>query len=210
MQCIYCGAPMPERGLICDYCGQRNPLNLTALEQMSFSVSRSAVTLTCPDCKTETETINIGLAEEIIIHRCRECDGIFLSEKALEDAIRHQIGVVHKVDRSLLRFILDHPRQATEHNRTFRSCPVCNRPMHKGIYAAVSGVLIDKCPEHGIWLDSGELQQLLEWKSIYTSLKRKELREKKSNIPPGEPTLKLTPESTRDPIERFFTWLISG
>ncbi len=210
MQCIYCGAAMPKRGLICDYCGKRNPLNLTSLEKMSFESSRSSITLTCPDCKTDTETINIGLAEEMIVHRCHQCDGIFLSEKTLEDAIRHQVGSVHKVDHSMLRFVLDNPRNETDNNQAYRSCPVCNRHMNKGIYAAISGVLIDKCPKHGIWLDSGELQQLLEWKSVYTSLKRKEIQENKRMTPPKQSPRSLTPETTRDPIEHFFHWLLLG
>jgi len=207
MQCVYCGAPLPKRGLICQYCGQRNPLNLSVLEKINFSMDRSTVNLDCPDCKIETEVINIGLAEDMYIHRCRKCDGIFLSEKTLEDAIRHQLGVVHKVDYSLLRFILDNPRQTRENDQTFRFCPVCNRRMSKGNYAAISGVIIDKCSEHGIWLDSGELQQILEWKTTYMSLKQKELQEKKIDKISQKSTIKETKNETKSILSRFIEWL---
>tara|TARA_B100001093_G_scaffold125141_1_gene117724 strand:+ start:391 stop:567 length:177 start_codon:yes stop_codon:yes gene_type:complete len=26
-----------------------------------------------------------------------------------------------------------------------------------------SGVIVDSCREHGIWLDAGELRQMIEW-----------------------------------------------
>ena len=28
---------------------------------------------------------------------------------------------------------------------------------------SLSGVIVDKCKEHGIWLDGGELRQLMDW-----------------------------------------------
>ena len=209
MTCMYCGAPMPKRGLVCDYCGQRNPLNLNALEKISFGESRSAVTLSCPDCHSDMEHIDIGLGEEMVVHRCQQCDGIFITESDLADALRHHIGTVHKVDYSTLRFILDNPRQEGN-DRALRQCPVCSKQMNKGIYAAVSGVLIDKCPEHGIWLDSGELKQLLEWRSVHLSLKRQEIKEKQPNPNPPQTPWKFTPETTRDPAELFFLWLLGG
>src|SRR4051812_32711425 len=38
-----------------------------------------------------------------------------------------------------------------------RNCPECARPMEKLDYAFGSGIVIDSCAEHGVWLDAGEL-----------------------------------------------------
>jgi Zn-finger nucleic acid-binding protein len=35
--------------------------------------------------------------------------------------------------------------------------------MNRINFGAQSGVIVDKCKEHGVWLDGGELRQLMEW-----------------------------------------------
>ena len=39
-----------------------------------------------------------------------------------------------------------------------RPCPICGRTMRAW---NDSGIVLDVCPEHGIWLDRGELEALL-------------------------------------------------
>jgi hypothetical protein len=38
-------------------------------------------------------------------------------------------------------------------------CPICNKFMMK---EDVEGIIIDRCKEHGVWLDKGELKELRE------------------------------------------------
>jgi len=201
---------MPKRGLVCDFCGQRNPLNLTAMEKVTFVKDRGGVVLECPSCKQEMERINIGITEDIIIHRCAACDGVFIGEACLETTIRHQTGVVHKIDYSILRFLLDNPRQEHGVDREYRNCPVCTKRMNKAIYAAVSGVMIDRCLEHGVWLDSGELQQLFEWKSAYASLKSEEVKKGEIKVLKGSKERKYTKDTVHNPVDYFLTWLFGG
>ncbi|NKQ41533.1 MAG: zf-TFIIB domain-containing protein [Sulfurovum sp.] len=210
MNCIYCGAPMPKRGLVCNFCSQRNPLNLSILEKVKFSKNRGGVLLDCPSCEIEMERINVGIASDIIIHRCVDCDGVFIGEECLETTIKHQTGVVYKVDYSILRFILDNPRQEHGTDREYRSCPVCAKRMNKAIYAAVSGVLIDRCLDHGIWLDSGELQQLFEWKSTYATLKTEEIASGDIKILKGSTKRKYTKDINKNPVDNFLTWVFGG
>lgn len=35
--------------------------------------------------------------------------------------------------------------------------------MNRINFGSRSGVVIDRCKEHGVWLDAGELRQLCEW-----------------------------------------------
>jgi Zn-finger nucleic acid-binding protein len=35
--------------------------------------------------------------------------------------------------------------------------------MNRKLHGKRSGVIVDSCREHGIWLDAGELRQLMEW-----------------------------------------------
>lgn len=211
MTCVFCGAPMPATGLVCDYCGKRNPLNLTALQSIKPAESDQHSRLHCPMCETEMARIDVGIAEPILIHRCAQCDGIFIDEEHLQKVIKHHTGVLQVVDQSMLRFILDHPRYDSDANARYKACPVCQHPMRKLTYAAVSGVQIDKCTEHGIWLDSGELQQLFEWRSTTISLKRQEIQNKRTpKTSQVQPHLKLTKETTHDPFESFLIWLFGA
>lgn len=43
--------------------------------------------------------------------------------------------------------------------KRIRKCPVCGKPMKE---KTIEGVVIDKCSEHGIWLDKGEQKKILE------------------------------------------------
>lgn len=37
------------------------------------------------------------------------------------------------------------------------TCACCGGQMERGRFAASSGVVVDVCPRHGVWLDQGEL-----------------------------------------------------
>lgn len=44
-----------------------------------------------------------------------------------------------------------------------RACPECGQQMVKMNYAYQSGVIIDSCSEHGMWLDGSELDRIQAW-----------------------------------------------
>jgi len=213
MKCIFCGAPMPIRGLVCDYCGKRNPLNIEALQEYTIATEPTKPLLNCPLCQETMEQINIGIIEDIVIHHCKACDGIFVTEEDLQQTIKHHVGVVQVIDRKMLRFILDHPRHENDTNRAYKPCPVCHQTMRKLTYGAVSGVLIDRCTEHGVWLDSGELQQLFEWKSAAVSLHKQKVAEGRAKVlHNNSDERKYSSETTHDPypFEKFLTWLFGA
>jgi len=119
----------------------------------------------CPDCENELENINIGSKQEVLIQHCSKCDGIFIKEKILKQIIEKQTVDKKKFDHLMLRFIQNNPRHAVEKSVKYKKCPVCTKIMQRYNYGAISGVILDKCPyQHGIWLDSGELKQIIEWK----------------------------------------------
>lgn len=59
------------------------------------------------------------------------------------------------------------------------NCPRCAEPMERDHYFSGFEVLIDRCPQHGIWLDGGELQALL---GHMTRSVEAELRERPSGF----------------------------
>lgn len=39
------------------------------------------------------------------------------------------------------------------------NCPVCNARMRT---ATIKGIIVDACDAHGIWLDKGEMEKIME------------------------------------------------
>ena len=57
-----------------------------------------------------------------------------------------------------------------------RKCPICTEFMQLERFL---GVQIDSCPEHGVWLDNGELQSIVALLRGQTIATREELRQAK-------------------------------
>jgi Zn-finger nucleic acid-binding protein len=45
----------------------------------------------------------------------------------------------------------------------YRKCPVCSGMMTRRNHGRTSGVIIDTCPDHGVWFDPAELSKILAW-----------------------------------------------
>ncbi len=41
-------------------------------------------------------------------------------------------------------------------------CPVCQEPLVRYRDPARPDLVVDRCPEHGVWLDDGELSQMMQ------------------------------------------------
>lgn len=206
MKCKFCSAPLPKSGLVCNYCGQRNPLNLRVLSKID--IEHKEASHQCPVCDTACDNINIGRNERVIIQRCNDCDGIFISEEILEQLIQDQKLIREKIDLHMLRFIKDNPRQGKETAVIYKKCPVCDITMHRLNYRAVSGVIVDKCYKHGIWLDAGELMQLYEWKKTGGEINK--INQKVPELQNGAPFFQkpFKEKATRfDPLGDFFSWI---
>jgi Zn-finger nucleic acid-binding protein len=48
-------------------------------------------------------------------------------------------------------------------SRAYRRCPVCRSMMNRSNFGRRSGVLVDRCRDHGTWFDDAELQAILRW-----------------------------------------------
>ena len=87
------------------------------------------------------------------IDACPECAGLWLTPAAL---------------RWLLESAESNPwldglcAPGREENETVRylRCPCCHTLMNRSLWAKRSGVVVDACRLHGLWLDRGELQAL--------------------------------------------------
>jgi len=156
--CKSCAAPL--RGSICAYCGTRNNIDLEQ-KAYAFTDIRPMYKRDCPVCHIAMQTINIGEKVPFMIERCEECYGLFFDHNELENIVESMVKGRQNINVKQLRELTENPRYVDV--IVYRRCPVCNTLMHRKNYRKRSGVIMDVCVEHGIWLDPGELRQILEW-----------------------------------------------
>jgi len=158
--CANCSAPLPVNSVKCDYCGSRNNVDLTAVHY--YTTHDSDTERSCPICSIPLKTIDLGVNGKFFIERCPECLGLFFDPGELEALLEQSVKNVFEISRSRLA-LFNLTGQTASRVATYVKCPVCAKMMNRINFGARSGVVIDQCKEHGVWLDAGELRQLSEW-----------------------------------------------
>ena len=105
----------------------------------------------CPVCKTDLMVVE---REGIEVDWCLDCGGLWFDEGEIE-----LLG--EKAGRSIATQILESPNNLATQGR--RRCPRCPKRMESMQLelGPSDRVIIDRCPKHGLWLDRGELGQLM-------------------------------------------------
>jgi len=158
-KCTHCSAPLPRNSIICDYCGVRNDIELTPNVGHTLPQSKRM----CPDCLVYLESIDIGQTDRFIVEKCSRCYGLFFDVHELETLLTQSAGTFW-IDHQKLYSLTQHPLH--KDSVIYRKCPECSKLMHRKNYMNRSGVIMDVCVEHGIWLDAGELKQIQEWRAL--------------------------------------------
>lgn len=111
--------------------------------------------LKCPRCREDMQALLLG---RTFAHECAQCGGLWLdpgSLQTLANAREETAGVV-----SVLAARIPLSTAAPDVVR-YVPCPRCEKLMNRSNFARSSGVILDVCKEHGVWLDRGELQRVL-------------------------------------------------
>ncbi len=105
-------------------------------------------------CRCREEMLVVEYAQ-IEIDYCADC-GIWLDSGELE-LILEEAGEEGPVNKEAS------PPPAGRHDDKPVKCPVCRRKMNKEPYDELVSSIVDRCPNgHGIWLDRGELREIVE------------------------------------------------
>lgn len=155
--CLFCGGHVLETGA-CELCGIRR-----------LAVAEKRIGARCPRCATEhLGPVGIGA---LVVQGCERCRGLFVATSewdALLDLTEHA---------SLPEEVVLRPTSpdATPAADAYRSphlppqidveplvaCPVCRARCERVEFAGISRVMVDVCARHGVWLDAGELAQVV-------------------------------------------------
>jgi Zn-finger nucleic acid-binding protein len=158
--CTNCSAPLPLNSIRCDYCGSRNDTDLRGVHYYTTHEIESA--RICPRCDIGLRTIDLKLDGRFLIERCDECLGLFFDPGELEALLEATVANVFTINRSQLDNINTTMRPG-DYGVSYVKCPVCTNIMNRVNFGTKSGVIVDRCKDHGVWLDGGELRHLFEW-----------------------------------------------
>ena len=171
--CSNCSAPLPQNSISCEYCGSRNDVDLTGINY--YTTNENDSVRTCPRCDISLRTIDLQLNGTFLIDRCEECLGIFFDLGELEALLEASVKNVFAINnRQLDNLSAVRPGDYTI---AYIKCPVCSKLMNRVNFGIKSGVIVDRCRDHGVWLDGGELRHLLEWMKAGGNILQQERQE---------------------------------
>ncbi|HEY8376953.1 MAG TPA: zf-TFIIB domain-containing protein [Nannocystis sp.] len=113
----------------------------------------------CPGCGAVLQ--RSAARHGIEIDACAECGGIWLDAGELElltvglDPAPGEGAVDERELRKQVPAARSHEGEVR-----YRECPRCSDIMTRRNFGTISGVIVDECPKHGIWLDAGELEAI--------------------------------------------------
>jgi Zn-finger nucleic acid-binding protein len=173
-RCSSCNAPLSDGSLLCNYCGSRNDIDLKGINY--YTTHENDSPRICPRCSVKLKTIDLKLNGTFLIERCDQCLGLFFDPGELEALLEATVTNVFLIDKAGLESINAH-RQPDQYPVAYIKCPVCSQFMNRVNFGAKSGVVVDRCKSHGVWLDGGELRHLFEWMKMGGKLLDQERRE---------------------------------
>jgi Zn-finger nucleic acid-binding protein len=199
--CRNCGAPLPPDSMICSHCKTRHDIDLKGIHRYTVEVPETE--RFCPRCNKPMQTIDLKIGGKFLIERCRECLGMFFDPGELEALLDKSVANVYHINYARLEELRKTKRHQ-DYPVAYIKCPVCRKLMHRINFGSQSGVIVDKCQAHGIWLDGGELRQLLEWTKAGGQIhhEKKQLEWEKMQIQAEKDKLRLQSIGTYDSSAR--------
>jgi len=162
-KCDYCDAEITieERGLsgVCPVCFARLLGGARFCTECGTQIAPQALRAiaegtVCPRCSSGLRSRAVG---KTALVECTSCGGLWISQEDL-DRICEKADEEELVNRALAGTLPSHPVDPTR-GPTYIPCPTCKDLMVRKNFGGSSGILIDLCRGHGVWLDHRELER---------------------------------------------------
>lgn len=107
----------------------------------------------CPRCKLALRETNY---EGVTADLCDNCWGLWLDKGELQEVIDAQQMHFSDAERQQLTSLRGASPGPADTEPA--PCPRCGRAMEQVHSDVAVQLVIDRCPDHGIWLDTGEIK----------------------------------------------------
>ncbi len=162
MNCTNCGAPLPPKSIRCTFCKTLNDVDLRNVARR-VDGNRETGSRDCPRCEEVLQIVQLEVDGGFGVDRCLKCHGIFFDPGELESVLDESVSKVYEVDYPRLATLVEEEGIETLKDVKYIKCPDCKKFMNRKAYGSRSGVIVDQCRDHGVWLDGRELHTLLKW-----------------------------------------------
>ncbi len=163
--CQFCGAT-PTRdaanlSLVCPHCLHRTGANsrfcsFYGKEIHAAELNAKTGRLVCPRCKS-ARLLNRQIGA-FTVDECPDCSGLWIESTAFDRLVKQQTEREKENVASASR--RGPTRSQISGVVVYLKCPDCQQMMNRFNFAKASGVIIDECHEHGLWLDSDEFGKI--------------------------------------------------
>ena len=112
----------------------------------------------CPKCKVEMKILELGGVET---DECPKCGGIWVDAIEEKQALEMKPEVFTVDELRNIRRVYE-PLGRIEEVKYYK-CPRCESLMWRKNYMHHSGIIIDKCRNHGTFFDKSELEKAIDY-----------------------------------------------
>jgi len=164
-KCAYCDAEITieERGLsgVCPACFARLLAGARFCTECGVEIAPQALRAVaegtvCPRCRSGLRSRTVG---HTALVECTSCGGLWIAQEDL-DRICEKADEEELVSRALAGSVPAHPGDPSQ-GSAYLPCPTCRDMMVRRNFGGTSGILIDVCRGHGVWLDHRELERIV-------------------------------------------------
>ena len=155
--CPSCMARIGDHARFCHHCGTP----ITADESAGGTTPHP-----CPACAGGHRLRSRPLGEPGLAGlECERCAGLWVGGEAFDRLANRTRKTANPApDLAAIRTErMPAHRAQSASGPVYRRCPLCSKMMNRLNFEKRSGVLIDRCRDHGIWFDADELDAVLRW-----------------------------------------------
>jgi Zn-finger nucleic acid-binding protein len=138
-KCEYCGKDINRKYMICPFCGGH------------LHEKEKPLPPACPRCKAPLKVYQANGEE---YNLCEKCGGLWVDRGEFH-LLTREYDVYRKEDDKG-----EYLQEPIKDTVEYIPCVRCGKLMNRKNFAKISGVIIDECGKHGVWLDAGELEKI--------------------------------------------------
>lgn len=99
------------------------------------------------------------------INECPQCNGLWVPENRFDHLIAQACEAARNAKPGVDLAARARPSGGGGFDAkvVYRKCPECDGHMQRTNFQKKSGVIIDRCHEHGTWLDADELERIADY-----------------------------------------------
>lgn len=148
--CPHCTTRVSDHARFCHSCGKAIAVDGTVGD---------VTDKICPACGGDQRMHSRALGPDLSLLECSACAGLWVGHKTFDHVIRRAEEMVTDFAPTKAANKASVAVGAVQ----YRPCPECAQLMNRSQYGRYSRVIVDTCKAHGVFLDEGELTQILEW-----------------------------------------------